>query len=79
MYVTQIGGRARTPVSERRVSLRQYREATEQIAHEHAKAEESAQRPLPSVPLAEMAKAKAKRLERAGITDSSDFRPEYAR
>ncbi len=66
-------GRIRTPVNERPVRTRQYREATEQLAYEHGRAEESAQQRLPSTPLADIALAKAKRLQKAGVTDSLDM------
>ena len=79
VYATQIGGRQRPPVSERPIRMRQYIEAAETLAYEHEKAEESAQRPLPTPPLWRAAKATAKKLERAGVTDSLDYRPEYVR
>ena len=66
-------GRIRTPVNERPVRIRNYMEATEQLAYEHTRAEEAAQQSLPSLPLAKMAKARAKRLQKAGITDSLDM------
>lgn len=74
--MAQIGA-VRPPVAERTVSLRQYREASEQIAYEHSRAEESAQRELPPPPLWKMAKQRASKLMAAGITDSLDYRPEY--
>ena len=63
----------RTPVSERRTSLREYREATEQISYEHAKAEESAQQALPRVNHWAEAKRRASKLMAAGVTDSLDL------
>lgn len=71
--IVRDGGRIRTPVNERMVHIRQYIEATEQLAYEHERREESAQRRLPSPPLAELAIAKAKRLMKAGVTDSLDM------
>jgi len=56
------------------VSLRQYREASEQIAHEHSKAEESAQRVLPAPNLWGMAKREATRLQALGIKDAMDVK-----
>lgn len=79
VYATAIGGRQRPPVSERPVDMRQFREASEQLAHEHARAEESAQQPLPPPPLWREAKRKAKKVMAAGITDSLDYRPDYTR
>ena len=71
--VARDGGRVRTPLAERQVSLRQYREATEEIAYTHRKAEDAAQMNLPQAPLMELAKAKVARLQRAGVTDSLDI------
>lgn len=66
-------GKLRPPVNERKVSLRHWREATEQLAYEHTRAEESAQQELPTPPLTDWAKAKARRLMADGITDSLDM------
>ena len=77
MYATQIGGRARTPVAERKVNLSRYVEASEEIAYLHDKAEESAQQPLPGPNLWAKAKANVAKLEKAGITDSMDYDPRY--
>lgn len=67
------GTRIRTPIAERRIPMRQYREATEQLAYEHERQEEAAQQPLPSPPLARIALARARKLQAAGITDSKDL------
>ncbi len=67
------GGRIRKPVSERKISLRQYREATEQLEYEHTTAENAAGHTLPTVPLAQIAMARAKELQRVGIHDSLDM------
>lgn len=66
-------GRIRPPVAERMIPLRQYREATEQLAYEHDQAEESAQRKLDSPPLARIAIKRARQLLAAGVTDSMDM------
>lgn len=66
-------GRIRTPVSDRMVNIRQYREAAEQIAYEQRTAEAAVGMNLPQAPLMEMAKAKVAKLKRAGITDSKDM------
>ena len=76
--MAQIGA-VRPPVAERTVNLRQYREASEQIAYEHSRAEESAQRELPPPPLWKMAKKRAAKLMAAGVKDSLDYRPEYVK
>ena len=75
IYGPQIGGRVRPPVSERKVSFRQYVEASEQIAHEHERREEAAQKPLPPPALWKAAKQNAAKLMKAGVTDSMDVRP----
>ena len=67
------GGRIRTSVNERPIHLRQWREATEQLAYEHERAEESAQRKLPSPPLADIAIKRARAMQKAGINDSLDM------
>ena len=72
-------GRVRTPVAERAVKIREFTEASEQLAYEHGRAEESAQRPLPAPPLWQTAKRRAGRLMKAGINDSLDYRPDYIR
>lgn len=79
VYAPAIGGRARPPAGQRAVDLRTYREATEQIAYEHGRAEESAQQGLPSAPLMAQAQANAAKLRSSGVTDSLDYRPEYTR
>lgn len=79
IYATAIGGRIRTPVSQRPIHLRQYTEATEQLAYEHARAEESAQRTLPSPPLGQIAIRRARQVMQAGVKDSLDYRPESTR
>lgn len=79
IYATAIGGRARPPVEQRQVSLRQFTEATEEMAYQQDKAEASAGQRLPARPLFEMAKRRAEKLRSAGITDSLDYRPEYFR
>ena len=66
-------GRIRTPLAERSVNIRQYREAAEESAYEHRKAENSVGANLPQVPLMEIAKANVARLKKAGITDSLDI------
>lgn len=71
-------GRLRTPVAERAVSLRQFREASEQLAYEHERTEESAQQQLPIAPLWQRARRRARRLAAAGIRDSLDYDPRYA-
>ncbi len=71
------GGKIRKPVSERKVSLRQYREATEQLEYEHHRAEESAGQTLTQPELFQQARRKADKLLAGGITDSMDYRPEY--
>ena len=73
-YATQIGGRARTPVGERKISVRAFTEASEQVAYQHEQAVESAQREVPGPQLWKAAKARAAALSRAGITDSLDMR-----
>ena len=79
VYLTAQGGRQRAPVAERPVLMRQYREASEQLAYGHARAEESAQQPLAPPPLFRMAKAKAQRLQAAGVHDALDYRTEHSR
>lgn len=80
IYATQIGGRARTPAAERKIEgFHRYVEASEQMAYEHDKAEESAQRKLPTPPIYEIAKKRADKLMAAGITDSRDYDPRYVK
>lgn len=71
------GGRIRPPVSERKVKMREFTEASEQLAYEHSRAEESAQQKIPEPPLWRVAKAKADKLMAAGINDSKDYDPRY--
>ncbi len=66
-------GRIRPPVAERKVSLRQYREATEQLEHQHHQTEESAGQKLPEPPLFKIAKQRADQLMKAGVKDSLDM------
>lgn len=65
-------GRIRTPVNERRIPMRQFHEATEQLSYEHSRAEQSLGRELPPPPLARTAIASARKLMKAGVTDSLD-------
>ena len=65
--------RIRAPLEERPVRTRQFSEALEELHYTHTKAEESAQQRLPSTPLADIAFAQAKRLQKAGVTDSMDM------
>ncbi len=66
-------GRIRTPVNERRIHLRQYDEATQELEHAHRKQEESAGHALPTPGLADIAIKRANQLMKAGITDSLDM------
>lgn len=71
--VVRDNGFPRPPVSERRVSMRHFNEATEQLEYEHQRTEEMVGRALPPPPLARMGKAKANRAMKAGITDARDL------
>lgn len=66
-------GQLRAPVNERRIPLRQWDEATSELAYAHHQAEQSVGRTLPEPPLFEIAKARADALMKAGVNDSLDM------
>lgn len=74
--VMRDNGFPRPPVEERKVSMRQFNEASEQLEYEHHRHEESAQRELQPPPLARMGIERARKAMRAGITDSLDIAQE---
>lgn len=67
------GTRIRTPISERKIKMREFNEATAQLSYEHERLEDSMQREIPPPPLARTAIARAQRLMAAGINDSIDL------
>ena len=68
-------GLIRTPVSERRINIRPYLEASSELEYEHHRQEQSQGRQLPRPSLARIAQQKARALRRAGVTDSLDYQP----
>ncbi len=74
VYAQAIGGVQREPLASREVSVREFTEASEELAYSHEKAEASAGRALPQQSLWQTAKRSAKVLEQRGVNDSLDFR-----
>lgn len=67
------GTRIRPPVSERKIKMREFNEATAQLSYEHARIEDSMQRVLAPPPLARTAIRRAQQLMAGGINDSIDL------
>ena len=74
VYRIGFTGFARTPVNEREIRLGAYTEASNELAYQHERAVDATQNQnLASPPLWQMAKAKAKKLMKAGVKDSLDY------
>ena len=75
VYRIGFTGFARTPVNEREIRMGAFNEASNEIAYRHDRAVDARQdQNLAPPPLWQMAKAKAKKLMRAGAKDSSDVK-----
>jgi len=73
VYHIAFSGYGRVPIDQRQVKIGAFQEASAEIAYQHDKAEQAAGQPLPSAPLWQMAKARAKRLQKLGVKDSADL------
>ncbi len=69
-----ISGFTRTPVSERMVDMRQFREASQELSYTQSRQTnvDGSEKPTPN--LWKAAKAEAKQLEKLGVSDSLDMR-----
>ena len=74
-YRFGVAGFVPPPISERSVNIKPFMEASEEIAYRHDRTVDAAQdRDLAPPPLWQMAKAKAKRLKKLGVRDSSNVK-----
>ena len=75
VYSINFAGFTATPLSERTYyqEYKDFREAGAELEYKHSRMEEAAGKPLPTRPLARIAKAKAKELMAKGVTSSEDY------
>jgi len=76
VYRVAFKGFTPTPLHERTYhqEFKDYSEATAELEHQHARAEEQAGRKLPTPPLSTLAINKAKGLMARGVTSSEDWK-----
>ena len=74
VYRVAVTGFARTPIDQRKIRIGAFTEASAELAYKHERAENDAGRPLPTPPLWQIAKRKARRLQQMGVKDSSDLK-----
>jgi len=75
VYSINVAGFASTPLDQRTYyqEYKDFREAGAELEYQHSRMEEAAGKPLPSPPLARVAKARAKDLMSKGVTSSEDY------
>lgn len=75
VYSINFAGFTATPLSERTywTEYKDFREAGAELEYKHSRMEEAAGKPLPTPPLARIAKAKAKELLSKGVKSSEDY------
>lgn len=73
VYRVAVTGFARVPVDQREIRMGAFNEASAELAYKHERAENDAGRPLPTPPLWQTAKRKARRLQQMGVKDSADL------
>ena len=75
VYQVNHSGFIVAPVHEREIRMGAFNEATAELTYKHERMVDATQNPdLAPPPLWRMAKAKAKKLERLGVKDSSDVK-----
>ena len=75
VYRIGVTGFAVTPLDQRQYNLREYQEATGELSYQHERAVDATQNAnLPTPPLWQMAKARAKKLQKLGVKDSSQLK-----
>lgn len=74
VYRIAFTGFVRTPIDQREIRMGAFNEASAELAYQHERAENDAGRPLPTPPLWQTAKRKARRLQQMGVTDSADLK-----
>lgn len=74
VYAITVTGAARVPLDQRQVKIRDFQEASAELAYKHEQAESAAGEPLPKPPLWKIAKREARRLRKLGAKDSSDLK-----
>ena len=76
VYRVNFGGFASTPLDQRTYwqEFKDFQEAGAELEHKHERMEEMAGKSLPTPPLAQIAKAKAKDLIAKGVTSSEDWK-----
>ena len=75
VYSLNFKGFTETPLTERTYfqGFKDFKEASAELEYSHSRQEEAAGRPLAEPPLARIAKAQAKKLEKAGVKSSEDW------
>ena len=75
MYRIGVTGFAVTPLDQRQYNLKEYQEATGELSYQHERAVDASQnQSLSTPPLWQMAKARAKKLQKLGVKDSSQLK-----